>query len=456
MKKEQPNVLHTAIYIRVSTDQQAKKGDSVDEQLDTCREYVEKHDNLVLYDTYVDDGVSGQKIKRGDFSRLMNDVRSGQIDLIIFTKLDRWFRSLRHYLNTQATLEANHCAWLAVDQPYFDTSTPHGRAFVAQSMTFAELEAANDSTRIRDVFDYKYKRGEVLSGKAPLGYSIVDKHLVPNKDAEKVIKIFEYYAATSSLSGTVQFMEQELGIVMYSANLKNTILKQKKYIGVFRDNEHFCEPLISRELFDSVQRQLSMNIHSNRKYEYIFTGLIRCADCDHAINGFPQRGGKRKDGSYRIFQAYRCRIAYPYKRCPNRKLFYEAPLERYLVEHLHELLEIEISKYEQKNAKVIDYESKRAAIEKKIERLKDLYINEIITMDELKVSKAKYQEELSQLPAEAAAIEKRDLSALRNMLKMDLPSIYFTLDPQERRRLWRSCIREIRVDHDKNIDIVFL
>lgn len=456
MKKEQPNVLHTAIYIRVSTDQQAKKGDSVDEQLDTCREYVEKHDNLVLYDTYVDDGVSGQKIKRGDFSRLMNDVRSGQIDLIIFTKLDRWFRSLRHYLNTQATLEANHCAWLAVDQPYFDTSTPHGRAFVAQSMTFAELEAANDSTRIRDVFDFKYKRGEVLSGKAPFGYSIVDKHLVPSKDAEKVIKIFEHYAATSSLSSTVQFMEQELGIVMYSANLKNTILKQKKYIGVFRDNEHFCEPLISRELFDSVQRQLSMNIHSNRKYEYIFTGLIRCADCGHAINGFPQRGGKRKDGSYRIFPAYRCRIAYPYKRCPNRKLFYEAPLERYLVEHLHELLEIEISKYEQKNAKVIDYESKRAAIEKKIERLKDLYINEIITMDELKVSKAKYQEELSQLPAEAAAIEKRDLSALRNMLKMDLPSIYFTLNPQERRRLWRSCIREIRVDHDKNIDIVFL
>ena len=140
MKKEQSNVLRTAIYIRVSTDQQAKKGDSVDAQLDTCREYVEKHDNLVLYDTYVDDGVSGQKIKRGDFSRLMNDVRSGQIDLIIFTKLDRWFRSLRHYLNTQATLEANHCAWLAVDQPYFDTSTPHGRAFVAQSMTFAELE----------------------------------------------------------------------------------------------------------------------------------------------------------------------------------------------------------------------------------------------------------------------------------------------------------------------------
>ena len=86
---------------------------------------------------------------------MLDDVRLGRVNLIIFTKLDRWFRSLRHYLNTQAVLEANHCDWLAVDQPYFDTTTPHGRAFVAQSMTFAELEAENDSVRIRDVFDYK-------------------------------------------------------------------------------------------------------------------------------------------------------------------------------------------------------------------------------------------------------------------------------------------------------------
>lgn len=456
MKKKQLNVLRTAIYIRVSTDQQAKKGDSVDEQLDTCKEYVEKHDNLVLYDTYIDDGVSGQKLKRGDFTRLMNDVRSDKIDLIIFTKLDRWFRSLRHYLNTQAALEANHCAWLAVDQPYFDTSTPHGRAFVAQSMTFAELEAANDSTRIKDVFDYKYKQGEVLSGKTPLGYSIVDKHLVPNDDADKVLKTFEHYAATGSLINTVDYMEREFGIIMYSPNLKLSILQNKKYIGVFRDNENYCEPIVSRELFESVQRQLKMNVKKNRKYDYIFSGLIRCADCNHAVSGFPQRGGKRKDGSYRIFPAYRCQIAYPHKRCPNRKLFYEAPLERYLVEHLHELLEIEISKYEQKNSKVIDYEAKRTAIEKKIERLKDLYVNEVITMDELKISRAKYQEELAQLPEGVAAAEQRDISPLKNMLNMDLSAIYFTLTTQERRRLWRSIIKEIRVDHDKNIEIFFL
>ena len=60
-------------------------------------------------------------------------------------------------------------------------------------MTFAELEAENDSVRIRDVFDYKYRQGEVLSGKVPLGYSIENKHLAPNQDAGKALHIFQFY-----------------------------------------------------------------------------------------------------------------------------------------------------------------------------------------------------------------------------------------------------------------------
>ena len=452
-EKKQHDILNTAIYVRVSTDQQAKKGDSVDEQLDTLKNYVDSHDNLVLFDTYIDDGVSGQKLKRGDFARLMADVRLGRIDLIIFTKLDRWFRSLRHYLNTQDILESNHCAWLAVDQPYFDTSTPHGRAFVAQSMTFAELEASNDSTRIRDVFDFKYKRGEVLSGKAPLGYSIVDKHLQPNDDAEKVVKIFEHYAATSSVSNTTYYAEHELGVYKTQSTLR-FLLTNKKYIGVFRDNEKYCPPIVSRELFDTVQYLLSKNIKNNKKYEYVFTGLLRCKDCGHAINGFPQHSGKDKEGNYRIYLSYRCRIAYPLKRCVNKKLFYEKTLEKYLLENIQRLLEDYITDYELRSAKVIDYASKRAAILKKIDRLKDLYVNELITLDEMKVDKAKYLQELSEIPEKDAPV--RDFTAVRNILNMNLQEVYSALSPTERRRLWRSVIKEIRVDHDKNIEIIFL
>ncbi len=98
-------LLRVAIYVRVSTDRQVKEGDSMRDQLSTGQKYIDTHENMILVDTYIDDGISGQKLKRDDFQRLLDDVRAGKIDLVIFTRLDRWFRNLRHYLNTQDILD---------------------------------------------------------------------------------------------------------------------------------------------------------------------------------------------------------------------------------------------------------------------------------------------------------------------------------------------------------------
>ena len=205
-------LLRVAIYIRVSTDKQVKDGDSMRDQLATGQKYIDSHENMILVDTYIDDGISGQKLKRDDFQRLIDDVRAGRIDLIIFTRLDRWFRNLRHYLNTQDILDKHGVSWTAIEQPYFDTSTPHGRAFVNNSMIWAELEAQNDSDRILGVFDDKVDNGEVLSGSTPLGYTIVNKHLVPDDDAPTAVAIFQYYRKTGNLSMTLRYMESEFGL----------------------------------------------------------------------------------------------------------------------------------------------------------------------------------------------------------------------------------------------------
>lgn len=446
------SIINVAIYVRVSTDRQAKKGDSIDEQLSTCKAYIASKENMVLAGTYIDDGISGRKIKRGDFEQLLDDVRLGRVNLIIFTKLDRWFRSLRHYLNTQAILEANHCDWLAVDQPYFDTTTPHGRAFVAQSMTFAELEAENDSVRIRDVFDYKYRQGEVLAGKAPLGFSIENKHLVPNQDAEKVLHIFQFYAACNSLNQTITHLESDMGIVMTQSNLKTAILKNKKYIGVFRDNDHYCPAIIPLDLFERVQELLAINVKISQKYNYIFSGLLRCAHCGHSFSG-ATRKIKKKTGGFYKYPLYKCHGAYPSKRCSNRKVMFESCIERYLIANIKPLLQEHIAEYEITSAKVIDYDSRRAALLRKIDKLKDLYINDIITMDELKRDKEKYIKELENLPRNQ---EQKDLTPIRKLLKMDLDSIYQTLEPAERRQLWRSVIKEIQIDDHKNLKVIFL
>ena len=441
---------NTAIYIRVSTDAQARKGDSLGEQLETLKKYIDEQPDLVLYDTYIDDGVSGQKLDRGDFTRLLDDVKAGRVDFIIFTKLDRWFRSLRHYLNTQAILEKHNVAWLAVSQPFYDTSTPQGRAFVAQSMMFAELEAQNDSVRIKDVFNYKYKRGEVLSGKTPLGYSIKDKHLVPNKDAEKAVAVFKYYDKTNSLNSTTLFLEHEYGIVMTTQNLKKSILTNTKYIGMFRDNKSFCPAIIEQELFDRVQLNLKRNVKSSVKRDYIFSGVMKCANCGKPMSGRTLKT-KGKQRTYE-YNAYVCRQAYPLKRCENRKNMFESVMERFLLENVRHEAEKYIYEYETRQKPVIDRKKKQAAIERKIERLKELYVNEVITLDELKKDREKLLQQLTEIPDE----QPKDLSNLKSFLNSDFEEMYQTFDKKERRRFWRSVIKEIRVDKEKNLQIIFL
>lgn len=450
-------LLRAAIYIRVSTDVQASDGDSMREQLASCKRYIDEHDNLIFHDSYVDDGVSGQKLQRNDFQRLMDDVKSNQIDIIIFTRLDRWFRNLRHYLNTQAVLDAHNVSWIAIAQEYFDTTTPQGRAFVNNSMIWAELEAQNDSERILRVFDDKVRRGEVISGSTPIGYKIENKHLVPDEDAPKAIAMFEYYARCGNLTETLHFLENEFGIVRTPVSLKH-LLRNTKYIGAFRDNDHFCTPLIDQELFYDVQRKLQINIKSNKKHDYIFPGLVVCDCCDRKMSSaLTNARRKNKDGSVRHYHypSYRCRYALNLHRCENHKVLLESVLERYALANVRPQLEAYLSDYEIAQRPAVDLNAKRNKIENKLQRLKDLYLNDLITLDEFKADRAELTAQLQELSA-APVQPDRNLDFLRSFLASDFESIYSSLSVLERQRLWRSVIREVRVDAQKNIRIIFL
>ena len=451
-------LLRVAIYIRVSTDKQVKDGDSMRDQLATGQKYIDSHENMILVDTYIDDGISGQKLKRDDFQRLLDDVRAGKIDLIIFTRLDRWFRNLRHYLNTQDILDKHGVSWTAIEQPYFDTATPHGRAFVNNSMIWAELEAQNDSDRILGVFDDKVDNGEVLSGSTPLGYKIENKHLVPDDKATTAVSIFEYYRKTGNLSMTLRYMESNFGLVRSAASLKN-MLTNMKYIGEFRTNKSYCPAIIDQDLFFDVQRLLKINIKDGKKHDYIFSGLVVCNDCDHTMSGCQQRTKSRirADGTQIVYKysVYRCRQGVNLHRCPNRKLVFEANLEKMLLERIRPELENYIAEYEVANLPALRTDAKRRSVESKLQKLKDLYLNDLITMDEFKIDREKLLMQLEKINAEDSRPVK-DLSYLKNFLKMDFESVYDSLSIPEKRELWRSIIKEIRADHDKNIQIIFL
>ncbi len=442
-------------YIRVSTDEQAKTGDSVRSQDDVLTNYINTHENMIEYDTYIDDGVSGQKLKRDDFIRLMNDVKNKNLDLIIFTKLDRWFRNLRHYLNTQETLDSTGVSWTAVTQPYFDTSTPYGRAFVNQSMMWAELEAQAGSVRILDVFESKVKYGEVLSGNAPRGYDIVDKHLVPNDDAEIIRDIFMYFFLNKSLHKTVMYIKETYGIFMTITNLKKSILQNKKYIGEFRNNKNYCPAIVDKDLFDNVQLILPNNIKSGVKRDYIFSSLLVCKDCGRKMAGCMQNI-KKPSGKRYQYKSYRCPGAFVGKMCLNRKNIYESNIEKYLLENYMDLMEVARAAYQKKIAPVAKSVNKRDSIIKKIEKLKELYVNELITLDEYKIDKEKYLSQLEEIPEENIAIDRQSiLETLQKYKGLDIKGIYENLNDVEKRNIWSGLIKEIQVDSNRDYTVVF-
>lgn len=89
-------ILRAGLYERVSTMEQSIKGYSIEAQSVNLEEYAKKN-NMKIVDHYTDEGISGAKppLKRPDLKRLIEDVEAGKIDIILFTKLDRWFRSVK-------------------------------------------------------------------------------------------------------------------------------------------------------------------------------------------------------------------------------------------------------------------------------------------------------------------------------------------------------------------------
>ena len=132
----------------------------------------------------------------------------------------------------------------------------------------------------------------------------------------------------------------------------------------------------------------------------------------------------------------------------------EKAIEKYLLDNIKPELEKYITAYEVKqNAPTKKADPSK--IKNKMQRLKELYVNELIDLDDYRIEYEQYKQELDRLISTAAP-EVKDLSAIRSFLALDLQSIYDSLTPQEKRTLWSSIIDKIIISDGGDIEIVFL
>ena len=421
-----------AIYIRVSTDKQVQEGDSIAAQRDALMKYISDH-NYILVGEYLDDGISGTKNDRAEFQRMMEDVKSGLIDLILITKLDRIHRSLRNFLNMQDTLDKYGVNWLAIWEPIYDSSTPQGRMIINTMMNLAQFEAEQTGQRIRQVFQYKREKGEVCSGNTPYGLKIENKHFVTDENFEKVKKIFRYYVDHSNVKQTVDY-GVEIGVMLGGSGIKH-MLKNEKYI-----------PFIGKDLFDDVQMLFAKNIKYNTRRTYIFSGLVVCAECGGKFGGHTR---SHESHYYRCTKHFnKANVVTP---CRNSRSISENKLERYMLEHVKEKLEEYLFRKQQEE-KPKDNSKRIKTLEGKIKKLKDLYLNDLITLEEYKKDRQEYEIEITSLKTPV----QRDYSAHTTVLEMDLENLYPMLSKEQKRNFWRSVIDHISFDNDRKIEVYFL
>src|ERR1700756_907606 len=212
MKTRSTKVVRCAIYTRVSTDQGLEQDfNSLDAQYEASQAYIRSQAHAgwtLLRAKYDDGGFSGGHTDRPALQRLLADVRSGAIDVIVVYKVDRLTRSLADFAKLVELFDEHNVSFVSVTQQ-FTTTTSMGRLTLNVLLSFAQFEREVTSERIRDKISASKRKGLWVGGMVPLGYASINKKLVVlPEEAETVRLIFQRYRELGSIRALVEDLDR--------------------------------------------------------------------------------------------------------------------------------------------------------------------------------------------------------------------------------------------------------
>lgn len=379
-----------ALYPRVSTQEQAENGHSIDEQTERMKKYCEAMGWKEIK-VYTDAGFSGGNTNRPALQQLIKDVEAGKIERVLVYKLDRLSRS---QLDTLYLIEkvflANNCDFVSMSEN-FDTGTPLGRAMIGILAVFAQLEREQIKERMKMGKEARAKQGKFHgSAQVPIGYDYKDGELVTNEfEKAQIIQIFEQYAAgvlppkiaeNLNAAGMIQKNGKWLPYTVRAILDRRTYLGETYFGGQWYKGTH--EPFISEELFNRVQtlrRQRAEdharhNRRSGKANSYL-GGFLYCSECGakyiRVIHYY------KKEPRYLLYECnnrtQKNKIYNTNPHCKN-KIWNAAELEAIVFGEIKKLAtEAAPSTARKKSNRGAAIEKELAEITKRIERLVDLY-----------------------------------------------------------------------------------
>lgn len=446
-------ILRVALYPRVSTEEQATNGYSLSLQEESLVRYANEH-GYKITGIYRDEGNSARKpvMKRKVMLQLLEDVKAGKIDRILFLKLDRWFRNVREYHIVQQILEAHGVTWQATMEDY-DTVTANGRLRVNIMLSVAENESDRTSERIKFVFDGMRLRKEWCFPGGPIqwpyGYMPQEidgvKRCVKNPETEPIVQDFwDYVVKYNSIRKAGMYVCEKYGITRHYRSWMVTA-RNELYTGTFRGVEDYCPSYISRADWERIilGHEIIKKTQSPDRV-YLFTGLIRCPDCGNTMKAtfktYPNDRSKEYNG-------YRCNNG-RLRACTFRHQLSERKIEKYLLNNIRPLLEQYITTAEVEQTKKRQQTNAQDAVTlaEKLRRLNTIYMAGNISDEEYMAESRRLNAALEKAKTQSEEEVPPNLEALRAFLESDFLSLYDSLSKEDKRRMWRSVVQEIQLD----------
>ena len=301
------------IYMRVSTEDQAREGFSLPEQKERLEVYC-KFNGYKIVEYYTDAGISAKTGNhRPEYDRMLEDGKQGKINMIIALKLDRITRSTRDWETLMDYLEKYNINIAFVNDD-INTTTANGKMVSRIMMSVSQNEIERTSERTIIGLEGAIKQRHIPA-RAPLGYKHIDKRLVPDPlTKDIVIRIYNLYFEGLTYNTIAKLFNKEK--VCGKANWKDTsILKiiinviykgdyiQGKTTRNPRYFEDVVEPIVSKELWDSCQVQKKKNQRNYmRSQTYIFLQKLKCPKCGRILAG----GASHKIKADKWYYYYRC------------------------------------------------------------------------------------------------------------------------------------------------------
>jgi len=410
------------IYIRVSTEDQAREGFSLEEQKERL-EAMCKYKGYKVYKIYEDAGISAKTgNKRPAYDEMLEDMKQGKINTIVALKLDRLSRSVYDWENLMKFLEDNN-GYIDCANDEINTTNANGKLVSRLLMSVSQNEIERTSERTKIGLVGAAKNGH-FSGKAPLGYDKINKKLVTNELEAIVIKrIFSLYIQGNSVCSIVKlFNEEKVLNRKWATTSVDLILSNYIYAGNYQHKkrikgeetillENVCPAIVDKLTFDIVQRQKEKNQKNfKRKHIYIFMQSIVCSKCNKIMGGSSSTSKSKKKHIY-----YKCnccntrinekKIEKPLLNFLNDMLDYFLLIDNTYKPYLNQDIDLKLKKY----TKIYD------ELEKKRKKLKLAFIDDDMNIEifksdyDLIISQKKEMEQkINELKSSNNALDNRD------------------------------------------------